>query len=201
MDRLWTLASTNLVRVNELTLGEKTWSPDAISIPARLALTLIQGKEGVIRRDVPIEGKLDVPALRLGKVIWHTILNVLVKVATSPFRSLRRWSGREAGDPGGRVQSGQIRAPAGAAGAIRPPGAGRWPSGLRSGSRWGAPPTWVTRGTLRREALGSLRGAKAHATNPAPASEEGVTVAPEERPRALAATHWSRPPSTRRGSS
>ncbi|HEX8908005.1 MAG TPA: DUF748 domain-containing protein, partial [Anaeromyxobacteraceae bacterium] len=82
------LAATNVVKVNQFTLGDETHSPEATKIPVRLALALLQDRSGVILLDVPIEGKLDDPDFHLGKVIWRAILNVLVKVATSPFAAL-----------------------------------------------------------------------------------------------------------------
>jgi hypothetical protein len=79
--------------VNQFTLGDKTESPDATSVPVRLALALLQDREGVILLDVPVEGNLDDPEFRLGKVIWRTVLNVLTKVATSPFSALAALAG------------------------------------------------------------------------------------------------------------
>ncbi len=38
--------------------------------------------------DVPIEGSLDDPKFRIGKVVTHAIVNILEKVATSPFSLL-----------------------------------------------------------------------------------------------------------------
>lgn len=87
------LAATNVVKVNQFTLGDKTNSPDATKIPVRLALALLQDRDGVILLDVPIEGNLDDPDFHLGKVIWRTVLNVLVKVATSPFSALAALAG------------------------------------------------------------------------------------------------------------
>jgi uncharacterized protein DUF748 len=82
------LVATNVVTVNQFTLGDESGSPEATHIPVRLALALLQDRNGVILLDVPIEGKLDDPDFHLGKVIWRAVLNVLVKVATSPFAAL-----------------------------------------------------------------------------------------------------------------
>jgi hypothetical protein len=87
------LVATNVVTVNQLTLGDRTDSPDATSLPVRLALALLQDRNGVILLDVPVEGNLDDPEFRLGRVIWRTVLNVLTKVATSPFRALAALAG------------------------------------------------------------------------------------------------------------
>ncbi|MCM2333381.1 MAG: DUF748 domain-containing protein, partial [Anaeromyxobacteraceae bacterium] len=82
------LQAGNVVRLDQLTLGAATDSPDATSVPVRLALALLKDPSGVILLDVPIEGRTDDPEFRLGRVIWRTVLNVLVKVATSPFSAL-----------------------------------------------------------------------------------------------------------------
>ncbi len=82
------LQAGNVVRLDQLTLGAATDSPDATSVPVRLALALLKDKDGLILLDVPVEGRTDDPEFRFGKVIWRTLLNVLVKVATSPFSAL-----------------------------------------------------------------------------------------------------------------
>jgi hypothetical protein len=87
------LAATNLIKVNQFTLGDGTDSPDATKLPVRLALALLQDKDGVILLDVPIDGDLDDPEFHVGKVVWRAILNVLGKVATSPFRALAALAG------------------------------------------------------------------------------------------------------------
>jgi hypothetical protein len=87
------LLAGNLVRLDQLTLGEATHSPDATAIPVRLALALLRDRNGLILLDVPVEGRLDDPEFKLGRVIWRTVLNVLVKVAASPFSALASLAG------------------------------------------------------------------------------------------------------------
>ncbi|HZZ85607.1 MAG TPA: DUF748 domain-containing protein [Anaeromyxobacteraceae bacterium] len=87
------LSATNLVKFDQLTLGDKVESPDATKLPVKLALAILTDRQGVIDLDLPVEGNLDDPEFRLGKVIWHTVLNVLVKVATSPFSLLSAIAG------------------------------------------------------------------------------------------------------------
>jgi hypothetical protein len=38
--------------------------------------------------DVPVEGNVDDPDFRLGKLIWHAIGNVFTKIVTAPFAAL-----------------------------------------------------------------------------------------------------------------
>jgi hypothetical protein len=83
----------NVIRVDQLTLGEATHSPDATALPVRLALALLRDRDGLILLDVPVEGRTDDPEFRLGRVIWRAVLNVLAKVATSPFKALAALAG------------------------------------------------------------------------------------------------------------
>jgi hypothetical protein len=83
----------NVVRIDRLTLGEATHSPDATSLPVRLALALLTDRDGLILLDVPVEGRTDDPEFRLGRVIWRAVLNVLGKIATSPFSALAALAG------------------------------------------------------------------------------------------------------------
>ena len=60
-------------------------SPDATHLPVRLAIAILKDRDGKIVLDVPVEGSLDDPKFRIGKVVTHAIVNILTKVATSPF--------------------------------------------------------------------------------------------------------------------
>jgi hypothetical protein len=93
------LKGTNLIQIDQLTLGEKVSSPDATSLPVKLGIALLKDRAGKIELDVPVEGNLDDPEFRLGRVIWHTVLNVFTKMVTSPFSTL----GLLFGDPGEEV--------------------------------------------------------------------------------------------------
>ena len=87
------LASTNLIKVNQFTFGEATESKDATKLPVKLGLAVLQDPDGLIELDVPVEGNVDDPDFRLGKVIWHAIGNVLLKAVTSPFTLLGKMFG------------------------------------------------------------------------------------------------------------
>ena len=82
------LESKNVITLDRFTFGEKVNSPDATHLPVRLAIAILKDRNGQILLDVPIEGSLDDPQFRIGKVVMHTILNLLEKVATSPFSLL-----------------------------------------------------------------------------------------------------------------
>jgi hypothetical protein len=82
------LKSENLITLDQFTFGDKVDSPDATKLPVRLAIAILKDRNGKIELDVPIEGSLDDPAFRLNKVVVHAIMNILTKVATSPFSLL-----------------------------------------------------------------------------------------------------------------
>jgi hypothetical protein len=82
------LDTTNVVTLDEFTLGQKTPSPEATKLPVGLALALLRDRQGKILLDVPVQGSLDDPEFRIGRVVWRVIGNILTKAATSPFSLL-----------------------------------------------------------------------------------------------------------------
>jgi len=79
------LRSKNVITLDQFTFGEKVDSPDATHLPVRLGVAILKDRDGKIVLDVPVEGSLDDPKIRPGKVIARAIENILTKVATSPF--------------------------------------------------------------------------------------------------------------------
>lgn len=88
----------NLIVLDQLTLGSKVASPDATKLPVKLGIALLKDSSGKIEIDVPVEGNLDDPKFRLGKVIWGVIGNVFVKAITSPFSLLGSLVGGKGGE-------------------------------------------------------------------------------------------------------
>ena len=76
------------VKLDQFYLGDKVDSPDATHLPVKLALALLRDRQGVIDLELPIEGSLDEPDIKYGKLVWKAIFNVLGKVAASPFTLL-----------------------------------------------------------------------------------------------------------------
>jgi uncharacterized protein involved in outer membrane biogenesis len=76
---------TNLVTLEQFTLGRATNSPDATKLPVRLGIALLKDLDGKIVLPVPVQGSIDDPDFKYGKVVWGVILNTLTKVAVSPF--------------------------------------------------------------------------------------------------------------------
>ena len=82
------LVGENKVLVDQLTFGEKTDSPDATSLPVRLAVGLLKDRRGRIDIDMPVRGDLNEADFRYGRVVLNALANLITKVATSPFSAL-----------------------------------------------------------------------------------------------------------------
>jgi hypothetical protein len=74
--------------IDQLQLGERVESPDAVHLPLRIAIALLKDRNGVIDVELPMTGSLDDPQFRLGPLIWKAITGLLTKAATAPFALL-----------------------------------------------------------------------------------------------------------------
>jgi len=74
--------------LDQLQLGDRVESPDAVSLPLKLAVALLKDRNGVIDIDLPVTGSLDDPQFRLGPIIWKAVLGLLGKIVTAPFALL-----------------------------------------------------------------------------------------------------------------
>jgi hypothetical protein len=74
--------------VDQLELGERVESPDAVHVPLKIAVALLKDRNGVIDLDLPMTGSIDDPQFRVGPIIWKMFVNLLTKVATAPFALL-----------------------------------------------------------------------------------------------------------------
>jgi hypothetical protein len=82
------LNSINKINIVGFKFGPKTHSLDAIDVPIKLAVAILKDVHGNINLEIPVEGSLNDPEFKIGKVIWKILKNLLVKVASAPFRLL-----------------------------------------------------------------------------------------------------------------
>jgi hypothetical protein len=82
------LNASNVVALNQFTLGARTDSTNATKLPVKLGIALLKDREGRIALDLPVTGGLDDPKFHIGRLVTSTLVNLLVKVATSPFSLL-----------------------------------------------------------------------------------------------------------------
>ena len=87
------LNNMNKIKVSEFDFGDKTKDPNAIKAPVRLALYLLKDQNDQIIFDLPVSGNPNDPQFKLGKIIWKTFLNFLVKTASKPFGILGNLAG------------------------------------------------------------------------------------------------------------
>jgi len=82
------LAGENQIVIDQLTLGERVDSPDALKLPLELAIALLKDSDGRIDLGLPVSGSLDDPQFSYGALIWKAIGTVLTKIVTAPFRAI-----------------------------------------------------------------------------------------------------------------
>ena len=82
------LVNTNKVKVDELEFGKKTKDTTALKVPVRLGLYLMKDANDEIKIDLPVSGNPSEPKFKLGRLIWKTFANLMVKTALSPFKAL-----------------------------------------------------------------------------------------------------------------
>jgi hypothetical protein len=82
------LVGDNKIIVDNLVLGEKVDSPDAVNLPLDLAIALLADANGRIDLGLPVSGELNDPQFSIGPIIWKAFLNVITKAVTAPFRAL-----------------------------------------------------------------------------------------------------------------
>lgn len=78
-----------IMKLYKTELGDKVkkQKPE-YNVPMKLGVMVMQDPKGLIHIDVPAEGNIDDPEFRYSKLIWKTVMNVLIKAATSPYNLL-----------------------------------------------------------------------------------------------------------------
>ncbi|MEL7558460.1 DUF748 domain-containing protein [Stutzerimonas chloritidismutans] len=82
------LNAENEVVLEELELGEKVDSEQAVDLPVRLAVALLKDSSGTIALKIPVQGDLKNPQFDVVPIIWQTLRNLVVKASKSPFKFL-----------------------------------------------------------------------------------------------------------------
>jgi hypothetical protein len=82
------LTASHHIVVDQLQLGDKVDSPDAIKLPLQLAVSMLKDRNGVIDLDLPVTGSLDDPQFKIGPIIWKVFVNLIEKAVTAPFKLL-----------------------------------------------------------------------------------------------------------------
>lgn len=80
------LEGKNQVVIKQIELGEE--KAGGSPWPMRLVVALLEDGEGIIDIDLPVQGDVNSPDFKYGKVVWQVIGNILTKAVTSPFKLL-----------------------------------------------------------------------------------------------------------------
>ena len=83
------LNGKNTLDIYKIEVGKRRKDVDAkLKLPVKAALYILKDKDDKILIDMPIKGDVDNPEFNYMKVVWKTLGNLVVKVATSPARAL-----------------------------------------------------------------------------------------------------------------
>src|SRR4029077_12397061 len=63
------LEGTNQIIIDNLTLGERVDSPDALKLPLELAIAVLKDSEGRIELGLPVSGDMNDPQFSYGAVV------------------------------------------------------------------------------------------------------------------------------------
>ena len=81
--------------LHKFTLGPRTASPDALRVPIKLALALLEDSHQQIDLGVPVKGNPAAPEFEFKHVILTAFKNIFTKIITAPFSVLAGLTGDE----------------------------------------------------------------------------------------------------------
>ena len=83
------IQSTNFVDVFKVNVGKKHKNLKVkYNVPLKLALYILKDKDDKINFDLPVKGNIKDPQFSYKKIIFKTVVNLMVKVALSPVKFL-----------------------------------------------------------------------------------------------------------------
>lgn len=82
------LDAKNSIIITKLELGNEVQSPDAVSLPLGIAISLLEDSNGVIDINLPVSGNVDDPQFSIGSIVWKAFVNLITKAVTAPFSLL-----------------------------------------------------------------------------------------------------------------
>jgi len=82
------LNAENRVVLEQLQLGERVDSPEAVDLPVRLAVALLKDSKGTIALELPVQGDLNNPQFDVMPIVWQTLRNLITRAVQAPFKFL-----------------------------------------------------------------------------------------------------------------
>jgi len=81
--------SSNIVDVYRMDVGKKHKELKVkYNVPLKLALYVMKDKDDKINFNLPVKGNMKDPKFSYSQIVWQTVVNLMVKVALSPFKFL-----------------------------------------------------------------------------------------------------------------
>lgn len=81
------LDSKNTIDIYNIDVADKDPNADPeFTVPMKVGLYILKDKDDKIQFDVPVKGNLQDPEFSYLKIVWKTVMNLLVKVALSPLK-------------------------------------------------------------------------------------------------------------------
>jgi len=82
------LVGKNSIIIKNIKLGKEFEDENTTSLPLGFVIALLEDSDGIIDIDMPVEGNVDEPDFKYGKLIWKTFANLIIKAVASPFKFL-----------------------------------------------------------------------------------------------------------------
>jgi hypothetical protein len=79
------LKSVNRIYIEQIKVAKKEGIKSVYDLPVRLAVIILRNPKGDIDLEIPVEGDLNDPSYRIGKVVWQIFRNLIIKAVTAPF--------------------------------------------------------------------------------------------------------------------
>ena len=78
----------NSIMIKNIVLGEEIEDENVTHLPLGLAIALLEDSDGIIDIDMPVEGDVNNPDFKYGKLLVKTFANLIVKAVAAPFKFL-----------------------------------------------------------------------------------------------------------------
>ncbi len=82
------LKGINDLKFKQLKFGDKNNSPDAVSLPLKLAVGLLTDSQGIMDINLPVSGNIDDPEFSYGGIVFKAFFKLITGIVASPFKLL-----------------------------------------------------------------------------------------------------------------
>lgn len=88
-----TVDGDNIIVIDQLELGEKVDSADALNLPIKLGVTLLKDSNGRIKVQVPVKGNVKDPQFDFNKAIQSGLTKTIKDAGSAPFAAITEIDG------------------------------------------------------------------------------------------------------------